>query len=59
MFDKKLVTVWSAPNFHYRSGNLASILTFHTANDSQIKIFDAVPLEQRRIPDSKTSLYFL
>lgn len=41
--DKNLITVWSAPNYCYRCGNVASILVFNEHLDRQIKIFKNVP----------------
>jgi serine/threonine-protein phosphatase PP1-1/serine/threonine-protein phosphatase 6 catalytic subunit len=50
MFPKdELVTVWSAPNYCYRCGNVASIMQV-TDSGTHFKIFDAVPDQDRFIP---------
>lgn len=60
LFDDKVVTVWSAPNYCYRCGNVASILEFPGRKEKAIpKIFQAVPDEKRVIPKSTNSPYFL
>eukprot|EP00039_Didymoeca_costata_P016174 m.286365 g.286365 ORF g.286365 m.286365 type:complete len:307 (-) comp16350_c0_seq15:2037-2957(-) len=60
MFTKEnLVTVWSAPNYCYRCGNVASILTFDENGGSEPKLFHAVPDEHRIIPPRVTTPYFL
>eukprot|EP00005_Dracoamoeba_jomungandri_P001601 CAMPEP_0174250766 /NCGR_PEP_ID=MMETSP0439-20130205/834_1 /TAXON_ID=0 /ORGANISM="Stereomyxa ramosa, Strain Chinc5" /LENGTH=303 /DNA_ID=CAMNT_0015330921 /DNA_START=94 /DNA_END=1002 /DNA_ORIENTATION=+ len=58
MFDKKnLVTVWSAPNYCYRCGNVASILELGTNLEQNFKIFQAVPDTDRVIPPRTTMPY--
>jgi len=59
MFDEKLVTVWSAPNYCYRCGNLASILQFDSDLNRDFKIFEAVPENDRNVPDRAQAQYFL
>jgi serine/threonine-protein phosphatase 6 catalytic subunit len=41
MFDDTLVTVWSAPNYCYRCGNMASILTVNEDGTREFKVYDA------------------
>jgi serine/threonine-protein phosphatase 4 catalytic subunit len=50
MFDKSLVTVWSAPNYCYRCGNVAAVLEMNENCVAHFKVFEAAPLEIRGIP---------
>lgn len=59
MFDDKLVTVWSAPNYCYRCGNVASILSLDSSKQRNCKIFNAVPDNERVIPPQRITPYFL
>ncbi|KAK8803444.1 hypothetical protein WA158_001138 [Blastocystis sp. Blastoise] len=53
MFDNKLVTVWSAPNYCYRCGNVASIMELDEHMNYDFKVFTAAPAEERGIPTKK------
>jgi len=53
MFDDAIVTVWSAPNYCYRSGNVAAIMELDKNLNSSFKIFNAAPEEQRGVPQKK------
>jgi len=60
MFDEALVTVWSAPNYCYRCGNVASIMEFDEHLNKTFRIFDAAPQDARGVPSKKpTPDYFL
>jgi len=59
MFNQKLVTVWSAPNYCYRCGNTASIMQVDTELNRTFKDFEAVPDDQRVFPKVTNPKYFL
>lgn len=59
MFDDKLVTVWSAPNYCYRCGNVASILALDADLKREFKDFLAVPDNKRVIPTRASMPYFV
>lgn len=58
-FGGSLYTVWSAPNYCYRSGNKASILEIYSTKHKRFKIFREAPAYARgNIPESKIPQYF-
>jgi serine/threonine-protein phosphatase 4 catalytic subunit len=50
MFDGKLVTIWSAPNYCYRCGNVASIMEVDEDLEKDFKIFEATTNEEKQAP---------
>ena len=60
MFDNSLVTVWSAPNYCYRCGNVAAILELDENLNQKYKVFDSAPQEVRGMAAKKPAPdYFL
>jgi len=61
MFNETLVTVWSAPNYCYRCGNVAAILEVDEYLNKNYKVFEAGPQDFKTQTNSKKSVpdYFL
>ena len=60
LFNETLVTVWSAPNYCYRCGNVAAILELDDDLKRTFRIFEAAPQELRGVPQkSPVPEYFL
>lgn len=60
MFNRQLVTVWSAPNYCYRCGNVASVLEFDEKLSTTFKIFEAAQNENRgQVNKAAAPDYFL
>jgi hypothetical protein len=63
-FKRLMSTVWSAPNYMYRSRNLASVMRVsHKDREFSLwfNIFDAVLRSERTVPSGKDVMlpYFL
>lgn len=52
-FDQTVLTVWSAPNYCYRCGNVAAIFELDEHLDRKYPIFEAAPNEVRGEPTRK------
>lgn len=60
MFNDALVTVWSAPNYCYRCGNVAAILELDETLQQKFKVFEAAPQEARGVQAKRAAPdYFL
>ena len=60
MFNDQLVTVWSAPNYCYRCGNVAAILELDENLTPNYKKFEAATHDTRGVPSKKPAPeYFL
>jgi hypothetical protein len=53
LFGRKVITVWSAPNYMYRAGNMASVMKYRSERgcDSEIVLFGPMEENKRRRPD--------
>lgn len=57
LFDDQLTTVWSAPNYCYRCGNMASIVEVHSTFAKKINVYGPSPTKDKAA--IQTLEYFL
>jgi serine/threonine-protein phosphatase 6 catalytic subunit len=57
--EKSLVTVWSAPNYCYRCGNVASVLAFDESGERTVKYFTETPENSTMMAPRASVPYFL
>jgi len=56
-FDQKLITIWSAPNYMYKTGNKACLMKYDKGT-YELPEFEPCPSDLRKIPDDPPSSYF-
>ena len=56
--DKSLVTVWSAPNYCYRCGNVASILIFDDKLNRDVRYFTETQENSSMMAPRTAARYF-
>ena len=58
--EKNVITVWSAPNYVYRCGNVAAILQLDEKLERNIKIFEDTEESRKAVATIKRPIpYFL
>ena len=57
--ERSLVTVWSAPNYCYRCGNVASILCFDDSLEREVKYFTETEENSTTMAPRNSVPYFL
>lgn len=57
--ENSLVTVWSAPNYCYRCGNVASVLCFNDALQKEVKYFTETQENGSMMTPRNTVPYFI
>lgn len=57
--DRSLVTVWSAPNYCYRCGNVASMLCFDSSLEREVKYFTETDENSTMMAPRAAVPYFL